>query len=374
MPVTDAMIVAGGRGTRLQPLTYTTPKPLLPFCGAPFLSGVIRRLAAAGIQRVFLVVGAETEPFDVLKADGAALGVEVEAVPEPEPLDTAGGVRSALDKVDGAFLVLNGDILTDVDLPAVIEAHETASADATLVLTRVDDTSSFGVCVREPWSGEGEQGTRIVEFAEKPAPGSLPGQDAVNAGTYVLEPAALARFPEGRLSFERAVFPGILEDGGHIEGFVWDGVWADLGTPDRYRVGTQMALSGACRWPTVEAVPDRGDGVRVSPDATVADDVHLEGPVLVQPGAVVSAGASVGPNTVVGADARIGVGARVSRSVLFDDVVVGDHVAVDGLLAGFAARVDEGASLGHDVVLGDGQKIGPGQHLPDDARRPAPEG
>ena len=119
------------RGTRLQPLTYTTPKPLLPFCGAPFLSGVIRRLAAAGIQRVFLVVGAETEPFDVLKADGAALGVEVEAVPEPEPLDTAGGVRSALDKVDGAFLVLNGDILTDVDLPAVIEAHETASADAT---------------------------------------------------------------------------------------------------------------------------------------------------------------------------------------------------------------------------------------------------
>lgn len=373
MSVTDAMIVAGGRGTRLQPLTFTTPKPLLPFCGAPFLSGVIGRLAAAGIERVFLVVGDDTTPFEALKEDGAALGVEVEAVPEPEPLDTAGGVRSALDRVDGAFLVLNGDILTDVDLTAVIAAHERASADATLVLTRVDDTSSFGVCVREPWSGDGDRGTRIVEFVEKPEPGSLPGQDAVNAGTYVLEPSALARFPEGRLSFERAVFPGILEDGGHIEGVVWDGVWADLGTPDRYRVGTHLALSGACRWPMVEAIADRGDGVRVADGATVATDADLQGPVLVLPGAVVGAGATIGPNTVVGRGARVGVGGTASRSVLFADVALGDGVTADGLLAGFGAVVEEGASLGHDVVLGDGEVVRSGEHVRDDERRPRPE-
>jgi mannose-1-phosphate guanylyltransferase len=373
MTITDAMIVAGGRGTRLQPLTFTTPKPLLPFCGAPFLSGVIARLAEAGIHRVFLVVGEDTEPFDVLADDAAAHGVEIEAVPEPHPLDTAGGVRSALDRVDGAFLVLNGDILTDVDLPSVIDAHQRAGADATLVLTRVDDTSSFGVCVREPWERDGVGGTRITEFVEKPPPGSLPGQDAVNAGTYVLEPDALAPFPEGRLSFERTVFPGILADGGHVEGVVWDGVWADLGTPDRYRVGTHLALSGACRWPTVQAVQDRGGGVRVADGAIVAADAYLEGPVLVQPGAIVDAGASVGPNTVVGTGAHIHAGATVSRSVLFDDAVVGGGVTADGLLAGFRACVERGASLGYDVVLGDDQRVRAGDAVTDDARVPAPE-
>ena len=373
MTVTDAMIVAGGRGTRLQPLTYTTPKPLLPFCGAPFLSGVIARLAGAGIHRVFLVVGADTAPFESLRDDAHRHGVELEAVPEPEALDTAGGVRSALDRVAGPFLVLNGDILTDVDLPGVIAAHERANADATLVLTRVDDTSSFGVCVREPWQDGDRSGTRIVEFVEKPEPGTLPGQDAVNAGTYVLDPAALAAFPEGRLSFERTVFPGILAEGGHIEGVVWDGVWADLGTPDRYRVGTHLALSGACQWPTVQEVTDRGGGVRIAPGASVADGVDLRGPVLIEPGAVVEAGATVGPTTALGRDSHVGEGAVVSRSVLFDGAAVGAGVSADGLLAGFRARVEPGARLGRDVVLGDDEVVAAGDEVPDDARVPERE-
>ena len=373
MTVTDAMIVAGGRGTRLQPLTYTTPKPLVPFCGAPFLSGVVARLAEAGIDRVFLVVGADTAPFEALRADARTQGVELAMVPEPEALDTAGGVRSALDRVDGPFLVLNGDILTDVDLTDVIAAHERAGADATIVLTRVDDTSSFGVCVREDWQDGEHTGTRIVEFVEKPAPGSLPGQDAVNAGTYVIDPAVLAAFPEGRLSFERTVFPGVLAGGGHIEGVVWDGVWADLGTPDRYRVGTQLALSGACRWPTVQEVADRGGGVRVSPDATIEEGVDLRGPVLVQPGAVVGAGATVGPTTVLGRGVHVAPGAVVARSVLFDGAEVGARVAADGLLAGYGARIEEGAELGRDVVLGDDEVVTRADHVPDDARRPPPE-
>lgn len=364
--ITDAMIVAGGRGTRLQPLTHTTPKPLVPFCGEPFLAGVIARLGHAGVRRVFLVVGEDTAPFDILKAGAATHGVEVEAVPEPAPLDTAGGARSAVDRVDGPFLVLNGDILTDVDVRAVAEAHERAGADATLVLTRVDDTSSFGVCVRD--------GTRITRFVEKPAPGTLPGQDTVNAGTYVLEPEALARFPEGRLSFERTVFPGILDDGGHIEGVVWDGVWADLGTPDRYRVGTHLALSGECRWPTVEAVEDRGGGVRVAAGAQVAGGVALHGPVLVRPGAVVEEGAALGPSTVVGDGARVGEGATAARSVLFDGAVLDAGVTADGLIAGFDARVEAGAVLGRDVVLGDGEHVRAGERVADDERRPRPAG
>jgi mannose-1-phosphate guanylyltransferase len=362
MTVRDAMIVAGGRGTRLQPLTYATPKPLLPFGGLPFLSGVIRRLAEAGITRVFLVVGADVAPFEVLRPDAAAVGVEVVPVPEPTPLDTAGGVVSALGWVDGTFLVLNGDILTDVDYPRVVAAHRAAGADATLVLTRVGDTSSFGVCLRD--------GTRITDFVEKPAPGTLPGQDTVNAGTYVLEPAVLAGLAPGPRSFEREVFPALLDRGGHLEGFVWDGVWADLGTPERYRDGHRLALSGALAWPSVAGVADRGDGVRVAPGAVVAADALLTGPVLVLDGARVDGGAVVGPDVVVGAGAHLCPGATVSDSVLFDGVELGTDVAATGLVAGRGAVVEPGARLGRDVVLGDAERVAAGVVLPDGARVP----
>jgi mannose-1-phosphate guanylyltransferase len=360
--VRDAMIVAGGRGTRLQPLTYTAPKPLLPFCGAPFLSGVIRRLAAAGVERVFLVVGADTSPFEVLREDAVTVGVAVELVPEPEPLDTAGGVRAAVEQVDGTFLVLNGDILTDIDYRAAVTAHRHAAADATLVLTRVDDTSSFGVCIRD--------GSRITAFVEKPPPGTLPGQDAINAGTYVLEPHVFDGFGPGPLSFEREVFPGILDRGRHLEGLVWDGVWADLGTPERYREGHRLALSGALPWPMVDGLTDRGDGVRVAPGAAVAADAVLTGPVLILDDARIDSGTTVGPDVVVGAGSHLAPGATVSDSVLFERVNLGADVTATGLLAGHGVRVDEGARLGRDVVLGDGEHVTADTTLPDGARVP----
>ncbi len=246
-PVEDALIVAGGAGTRLWPLTAATPKPLLPFCGAPFLTGVLRRLADVGVRRVWLVVGADPSPFEVLRPRAVQLGIDLVAVPEPTPLDTAGGVREAIEHIEATCLVLNGDILTDVDLAAAVATHRDAGAAATLVLTRVADTSSYGVCVRE--------GTRIVGFVEKPAPGELPGQDAVNAGTYVLEPAAMRRFPRGRLSFERTVFPELVAAGAHVEGVASTAVWADLGTRTRYLDGHRLALDGDLDWPTLAEVP-----------------------------------------------------------------------------------------------------------------------
>lgn len=364
--VTDAMIVAGGKGTRLRPLTLDTPKPLLEFCGAPFLEGVMHRVADAGVTRLWLVVGQDTEVFETaLAAPAAELGLELRCVPEPEPLDTAGGVRSVADQVAGAFLVLNGDVLTDVDLRAVVDAHERAGAEATLVLTRVEDTSTFGVCVRE--------GTRITSFVEKPPPGTLPGQDAINAGTYVLEPSVFDGHAPGRLSFERQVFPALLERGGHVEGVVWDGVWADLGTPERYRDGTRSALDGALSWPSVTDVPDRGDGVRVAADAVVAPDARLDGPVLVCAGATIGAGAQVGPHTVVGAGATVDAGATVTGSVLFAGATVGAEVAVDGLLAGVGSQVSAGATVGRDAVIGDRIVIGADDVVADEGRVPAPE-
>ncbi|MEX2486650.1 MAG: NDP-sugar synthase, partial [Nitriliruptoraceae bacterium] len=261
-PVRDAMIVAGGAGTRLHPLTATTPKPLLPFCNAPFLQGVIERLATQGIERVVLVVGADITPFRSLTDRAATQGVTVTCVAEPEPLDTAGGVREALDLVGDTFLVLNGDVLTDLDVRTAVDAHVRSRADATIVLTRVEDTSTFGVCVRD--------GTRIVDFVEKPAPGTLPGQDTVNAGTYVLERRALETFPRGSLSFERTVFPTLVSGGAHVEGFVSSAVWTDLGTPERLRDGHRRVLDGELDWPTLAAhrrvLHMAGDGAEVHGD------------------------------------------------------------------------------------------------------------
>ncbi|MDX1658053.1 MAG: NDP-sugar synthase [Nitriliruptorales bacterium] len=361
----DALIVAGGRGTRLQPLTYTTMKPLLPFCGTPFLIGLVARLVAAEVDRVLLVVGDDTSPFEVLRDPLRELGAELALVPEPEPLDTAGGVRSVVSELSDDVLVLNGDILTDLDYAATVRRHREAGADATIALTRVDDTSSYGVCVRD--------GTRIVEFVEKPPTGTLPGQDAVNAGTYVLDPDVLLTFEQGPLSFERDVFPGILADGGHIEGFVWEGVWADLGTPERFRDGHRLALSRELGWPPLDEVPERSPGVRVAPEAQVDADAIVVPPVLILDGARVEAPATVGPYAVVGRGVTVGAGATIADTVLFDDVEVGDGVAAFSLLAGEGVSIEPGVRLGSGNVLGAGEHLRSGELLRDGERVPPAE-
>jgi NDP-sugar pyrophosphorylase family protein len=349
--VRDALIVAGGAGTRLAPLTLSIPKPLLPFCGAPFLEGVVRRLAAVGITRVWLIVGADVSPFAALVGAGARHGVDVRLVAEPEPLGTAGGVRSVLDRLDATFLVLNGDILTDIDLTALIDAHRTSGARATLALVEVEDTSTFGVCVRE--------GTRIVDFVEKPPAGTLADQRAVNAGTYVLEPSALADFPLGPLSFELTVFPTLVRSGAHVEGHVGAGVWADLGTCERFLAGHRLALDGALAWPTLDDLPERAPGERVAADAIVDAGARVRPPVLVGPGARVEAGAVIGPHAVIGADTVVAAGARVVDATLLDEVVVGADVVLDGVLVGPRARIEPGALVAPGtIVAADARVVG----------------
>jgi NDP-sugar pyrophosphorylase family protein len=362
MTVREAMIVAGGAGSRLRPLTDTVPKPLVPFCGEPFLAGVLHRLAAAGVGRVWLVVGADTAPFTVLDPVAEELGLVLELVPEPEPLDTAGGVRSVIDACEGSVLVLNGDVLTDLDLAAVAHRHQTAGAAASLVLTRVPDTSTFGVCVLA--------GDRVTGFVEKPPPGTLPGQDTVNAGTYVLEPGALQRFPAGRpLSFEREVSPGLVAAGVHLQGIVSDAAWADLGTPERYLAGHRAALSGELRWPALDRYASDADGIRRGADVEVADGAHVVGPALLADGARLGAGCTVGPHVVVGAGAHIGAGSEVVDSVLGAGTRVGAAATVRGLATGREAHVGDGATVEGPVLLGDRARVlpgavrGPGQHV-----------
>jgi len=354
MPQT-AMIVAGGRGTRLLPFTSVTPKPMLPFCGAPFLAGVARRLADQGVRRILLVVGADPTPFDPLVTLMRPYGVEVTMVPEPAPLDTAGGVRLASLDVDDTFYVLNGDILTDLDLAALVAHHRREQAAVTIALTRVEDTSAFGVCVRDAG--------RIVDFVEKPAPGTLPGQDCINAGTYLVEPGALAAFPEGPLSFERTVFPQLLARGAVIAGLVADGVWSDLGTPERLLEAQRSLLDGVMAWPPLDDLR-AGDGSGLAAGVRIADDAHIDAtavlvpPVVLGAGVSVAAGARVGPHTVLAGRVRIAERALVTGSLVAEGATIGSGAKVTDALVG------AGASIGADVQLGPLSVVGDDVHVP----------
>jgi NDP-sugar pyrophosphorylase family protein len=351
MPDT-AMIVAGGRGTRLLPFTSSTPKPMLPFCGAPFLAGVAGRLTAQGVRRILLVVGADPTPFEPLVALLRPQGLEVSIVPEPTPLDTAGGARLASLDVGGAFYVLNGDILTDLDLAALVAHHRQEAADATIALTRVEDTSAFGVCVRA--------GGRIIDFVEKPSPGTLPGQDCINAGTYLFEPGVLARFPEGPLSFERTVFPQLLAGGSVVAGLVADGVWSDLGTPERLLAGQRDVLDGVMHWPPLAALDGAVAGVRIAEGVQLDTSVQLIAPVVIGPGCELAAGARVGPYTVLAAQVHVGADAVVSGSLVDAGAVIGEGATVEDALIGAAAHVGAGARLGRLSVIGPDVDLAPG--------------
>ena len=347
--VDTALVLAGGRGTRLLPLTARTPKPMLPFCGAPLLAGMVRRLVPHGVRRVILAVGADAAPFAPLAAEVAADGVHVEVATEPEPLDTAGGARLALRGVEGPVLVLNGDVLTDLDVGALLARHRGTAADVTLALTRVEDTSAFGVCLLD--------GVRVTGFVEKPPPGTLPGHDTVNAGTYVLGPGVLDGFPEGPLSFERTVFPGLLAAGRSIVGYVADGVWSDLGTPERLLEGQRTVLGGGVVWPPLSDVAAGADGVRVAAGAAVAADAVLRGPVLVGDGARVAAGAIVGPDAVLAPGVVVGAGARVEDAAVGPRSRIGAGAVVARALLGAGVDVAPGAVVADLAVLGDGERV-----------------
>jgi NDP-sugar pyrophosphorylase family protein len=323
-----AIVLAGGKGTRLRPLTDTRPKPLVPFAGAPLAAGLLRRLEAAGCDRATFLVGAQAKPFAPLERLGSAMGMPVNVVSEPQPLDTAGACRDLLragEPESEPALVCNGDILTDLDYAAVVARHTEVGATATLVLTRVADTSSFGVV-------ECDRHGRVRRFIEKPPAGTV-AADTINAGTYVLAPDAFEAFPShGPLSFERAVFPGLLDAGARLEGYQSDSYWIDLGTPQRYLQGHRAVLTGRCAWPVDDAYVAVGDGVLLHVDAAISTD------------------AAVGPDVVVGPDSRVEAGAQVAGSVLFEAVVVGAGARVRSSVLAEGSRIRAGATVSDTVV------------------------
>ena len=314
-------MLAGGEGTRLRPLTLTTPKPVMPLAGRPFLSFMLDWVHSHGVDEVILSCGFMSDAVKSVLGD-IYDGMRLRHVTENEPLGTAGPVRLAYDEdlLEERLLVLNGDVLTDIDLTAELEQHKRTGARATLALYPVDDTSSYGVV---PTAEDG-QVTEFIEKSDAEAP-----TNRINAGAYVLERDVVESIPAGRaVSFEREVFPALVGDG--LYGYDAAGYWIDIGTPERYLEATWDLLAGRAR----STLPPRDE----------TGSLIYENCLL--------AGAHVGPQSVLGRHCSVGTDASVERSVLFERVHVGaDATVIESVLAE-GVRVGERARVGPDAMVG----------------------
>lgn len=344
----DAVVLVGGKGTRLRPLTLSAPKPMLPTAGLPFLTHLLSRIAAAGIEHVILGTSYKPAVFEAEFGDGSALGLQIEYVTEEHPLGTGGGIANVAGKLrNDTAMVFNGDVLSGADLAQLLDFHRSNRADVTLQLVRVGDPRAFG-CVPT------DEEDRVVAFLEKTED---PPTDQINAGCYVFERNVIDRIPQGReVSVEREVFPALLADGDcKIYGYVDASYWRDMGTPEDFVRGSADLVRGIAPSPAL-----RGH----------------RGEQLVHDGAAVSPGALLIGGTVVGRGTEIGPGTRLDGAVIFDGVRVEAGCVIERSIIGFGARIGPRALI-RDGVIGDGADIGarcellsgarvwPGVFLPD---------
>ena len=338
----EAILLVGGQGTRLRPLTIDTPKPMLEVAGQPVTVHQIQRLRSAGIERVVLGTSYRAEVFAQSLGDGTGLGVEIAYAVEDEPLGTGGAIRYAADLLtsapDDPVAVLNGDVLSGVDYAALISGHVAADAAVTLHLTRVSDPRAYGLVPTDPHG-------RVLEFREKPSSAEEIVTDQINAGCYVFRRSVIDQIPSGCVvSVERETFPQLLASDELVRGVVDESYWLDLGTPRDFVRGSADLVLGNAPWP----------------QHTPADSLILDG-ARVAPSAAVIAGSCVGRGAVVEPDAQI-VG-----SVLLDGARVESGARVTDSVVGRGAVIARGAVL-DDVVIGDRAHIGMGNELRAGAR------
>jgi NDP-sugar pyrophosphorylase family protein len=342
-----AVILAGGEGTRLRPLTLAIPKPVVPVVDRPFLRHQLDLLGHVGVDDVILSLAYRPERIQDVFGDGAAFGKRIRYVVEDTPLGTGGAVKNAEALLDETTIVFNGDVLTDVDLPRVIEEHRASGAAATLVLTPVPNPSAYGLV-------ETDASSRVRRFVEKPEPSQIT-TDTINAGIYVLDTSTLSLMPAGvNHSIERAFFPTLLARGDLVRAHVHRGYWIDIGTPEKYIQVHRDILRG--RFPVVPAGRE-ADGGWVHETARIDPEASLEGPFYAGPGAQVAAGAALGPDAVLVSNAVVEAGARVRDSVVWHGCRIGSGAEVEGALLGPGVIVGRNSRVRPGSVLGEGTVI-----------------
>ncbi|MBV8149001.1 MAG: NDP-sugar synthase [Candidatus Eremiobacteraeota bacterium] len=351
----QAVVLVGGEGTRLRPLTYGTPKPMVPIVNVPFLARTMERLYEAGIRDVILPAGYMPQAIVDYFGDGSRLDMNVTYVIEETPLGTAGAIKNVEQHITGRFFVLNGDILTSLDLRAMLEFHERKGGIGTIHLISVDDPSAFG-CVAHSADG------LVSAFVEKPPQGQAPTNE-INAGTYLLELEILSMIPPGRnVSIERETFPQIIAAGKKLYGYTTADYWIDVGRPEQYLAAHRDILLGAMPLQLEPGLTGAGsDVLRGHPG--VVPPVHAADDVVVDPTA------TIGPNVVLGKGCSLGARVVVRESVLWDRVSVGpgaqieEAIVASGATIGPEAKVGKGSVIGHDVTIDPGQVLEAGSRV-----------
>ncbi len=360
------MILVGGQGTRLRPLTSNVPKPVVRLVDRPFIAFMLEWLRAHGIDDVIVSCGFLADGVRAVLGDGSSLGIRLRYVEEPDPRGTAGALKMAEPMLDARFLMLNGDVLTDIDLSAQIAQHEASGAKGTLALVPVADPSAYGLVTL----GEDQS---VRAFLEKPSTENFES-NLISAGAYVLEREILELIPPDRnVSIEREVWPRLVGNG--LYGYVADGYWLDIGTPERYLQGTFDILEGNVRTAVLERL---GSDWLAVEDAT---EVHgrVIPPGLLERGVRVGKGAHVGSLAVLAEDVWVGAGSSVERSVVLEGSRIGEGCELRDCIIGAGCEVGTGTRISGMAVLGDGVKAGahnvithgarifPGVELPDGA-------
>jgi NDP-sugar pyrophosphorylase family protein len=340
-----AILLAGGKGTRLRPLTIHTPKPVVPIFDRAFLHYQVDLLKQVPeIDEVILSLNYQPRRIEEVFGDGAGTGVRLRYVVEPSPLGTGGAIRYAAQGIDDTLIVFNGDVMTSVDVKAVVALHRERKAKATIVLTPVDNPTAYGLVETEP---DG----RVRRFLEKPKPDEITC-DTINAGIYVLEPDTFDRIPKDvSYSIERAYFPSLIERKETFVAFVDRGYWIDIGTPEKYVQVHRDMFDGKFAG-GLFATADRARPI-VHPEARVEDGATISGPCFIDAGVHIKAGASVGAYTVLGRGVLVEESAALEDTIVWPNSRIGQNAVVHGPIIGRNCHVGRDAVLKGRSLLGD---------------------
>jgi NDP-sugar pyrophosphorylase family protein len=340
-----AILLAGGKGTRLRPLTLHTPKPIVPIFDRPFLQYQIDLLRQVPeIDEVVLSLNYQPGRIEEVFGDGAAAGVRLEYMVEPTPLGTGGAIKFAAGRDRGEPLVVfNGDVLTAVDLPQVIALHRQRRARATIVLTPVDNPSAYGLV-------ETDEDGNVRQFLEKPSPDQI-RSDTINAGIYVLEPETLRRIPsQVAFSIERGYFPSLVADRETFVAYTYRGYWIDIGSPEKYRQAHTDIMDGRLSARPFATAPR---SAIVSPSARIDPGATIESPCFVDADVVVKKGARVGPYSVIGQHCHIGEDAVVDGAIVWPHTTVDQGAKIGGIIAGRHCQFGRHVEVRGPAVFGD---------------------
>ena len=340
-----AILLAGGKGTRLRPLTIHTPKPIVPIFNRPFLNYQIDLLKQVPeIDEVILSLNYQPRRIEEIFGDGSDSGIKIRYVVEPAPLGTAGAVKYAGDNLTESVVVFNGDVLTQIDLAAVIRLHRERRAKATIVLTPVANPSAYGLV-------ETDAGGNITRFLEKPDPAQITTNN-INAGIYVLEPDTFDRIPSDvAWSIERSYFPSLIERRETFVAYVYNGYWIDIGTPESYTQVHRDIMDG--RFVAAPFLDPAASRSAVSADARIEDGATIEGPCFIDEGALIKSGARIGPYSVIGRQTQIEEQAVIDGAIIWPNCRVSKEAEIRNAIVGRNCHIGRNVTLDRGAVLGD---------------------